>query len=65
MIVMTDGYRAAVIDMSPGTYSFVRGAERISEERYATEISDYTVVSIIPLFSTPSITFETLTLILD
>ena len=43
MIVMTDGYRAAVIDMSPGAYSFVRGAERIAEERYATEISDYVI----------------------
>ncbi|MBO5682930.1 MAG: ComEC/Rec2 family competence protein, partial [Clostridia bacterium] len=43
MIVLSDRYRAAVIDMSSGTYSSVRGAEKIAEERYATEISDYVI----------------------
>lgn len=43
MMVLSDRYRAAVIDMSSGTYSFVRGAEKVAEERYATEISDYVI----------------------
>ncbi len=41
MIILTDRYRAAVIDMSSESYSSLKSAGKIVAGRHATEISDY------------------------
>lgn len=41
MIVLTEGYSAAVCDLSSGAYSFTREASYIASDGMATEISEY------------------------
>ncbi|MBQ8141450.1 MAG: ComEC/Rec2 family competence protein [Clostridia bacterium] len=43
MIVLTEGYSAAVCDFSAGAYSFVKNASEIASENNATEISGYVI----------------------
>ena len=41
MVVLTEGYSAAVCDLSSGSYSFMESASDIAAENMATEMSEY------------------------